>query len=61
MVNQYKKIDPEEFWDSQQGKAVLKEERLKTFGGEKSTVTMEEIEKMYNKYRDLIRSTESKI
>jgi 3'-phosphoadenosine 5'-phosphosulfate (PAPS) 3'-phosphatase len=57
----YKKIDPEEFWDSAAGKAVLKEEREKTFAGEKNTVTMEEVEHIWKKYRNMIKSTESKV
>jgi hypothetical protein len=57
----YRKIDPEAFWNSQQGKMVLKEEREKIFAGEKNTVTMEEVEHIWKKYRDMIGSTEGKI
>jgi len=53
--------NPEDFWNTQQGKAILKEEREKTFAGEKTTVTMEEVDRIWQKYRDMVRSTEGKI
>ena len=52
---------PEDFWNTPQGKQILQEERESTFAGEEGTVTMEMVERIYKKYRDLIRSTETKI
>lgn len=50
--------DPTDFWKSPEGKKILAEEREKTFGGDKSAVTMEMIERIFKRYREVIESTE---
>ena len=46
-----------QYWASHAGKKKLAEERESTFAGEKDTVTMEQIDRIWMKYKKMMEST----
>jgi hypothetical protein len=50
-------IKANEYWDSGAGKKKLADERESTFAGEKSTVTMEQIDRLWMKYKKMMETS----
>jgi hypothetical protein len=50
-------IKANEYWESGAGKEKLAKERDTTFAGEKSTVTMEQIDRLWMRYKKMMESS----